>query len=304
MSRPGSTSTWCSTTLPPTRPSRSGTGWRSGRATTCTSRRPRRPGSTWSRAGSPCWRSARSGAASSPASRRWKRRSGATSRPPTPIRVPSSGPRAPARSSTASGASVSAPPRQYTGKKLPTQATRMERPLTIDEKNLLAKVFKAMLPYGDIRVRINSAQIGGPDNSITPEGHPYFSPRHYKADFARGTVAEQWIFFHEMTHSWQYFHNISPMLNAAILAIASPGNYKGVYKYDLGDKTRMNEFNIEQQASLVADYFSLSHGGIAHDNTNPSPNVADYNTVIKDFGFYGRATVWRVQGGRWIRTGG
>ena len=59
-----------------------------------------------------------------------------------------------------------------------------------------------------------------------------------------------------------------------------------------------------QQASLVADYFSLSHGGTARDNVNLSPKAADYDAVIKDFGTYGRATVWRAQGGRWVRTGG
>ena len=180
----------------------------------------------------------------------------------------------------------------------------MERPLTIGEKNLLVKVFKTMLPYGDILVHINSAHIGGEDNSITPEGNPYFSPQHYKADFSLAALSDQWLFFHELTHSWQYFHNISPILNAIALAIASIGNYQGIYKYDLAGKTRMKDFNIEQQASLVADYFSLSHGGKTNDNVKASPQVTDYDTVIKDFGTYGRATVWRPQGGRWVRTGG
>jgi transposase len=53
-SRRTSTCTWCWTTRRRTRPGRSGTGWRSGRATTSTSRRPRPPGSIRSSAGSAC----------------------------------------------------------------------------------------------------------------------------------------------------------------------------------------------------------------------------------------------------------
>ncbi|WP_376093747.1 hypothetical protein ACE7GA_26120 [Roseomonas sp. CCTCC AB2023176] len=180
----------------------------------------------------------------------------------------------------------------------------MERTLTFGEKNLLASIFGAMLPYGEIRVRINSAEIGGENNSITPEGHPYFSPHHAKSDFSSATLDEQWIFFHEMTHSWQYFHNIRPLANAIGLFIASMGNYQGTYKYDLAGKTRFGDFNIEQQASLVADYFSLSKGGAVRDNASRTPKLTDYDLVIRDFRASGRPTVWHAQNGRWVRTGG
>lgn len=52
-SRPGWTSIWCWTTTPPTRPRRSRRGCWPIRASTCTSPRPGRPGSTWSSDGSP-----------------------------------------------------------------------------------------------------------------------------------------------------------------------------------------------------------------------------------------------------------
>ena len=51
-SRPGWTSTWSATTTAPTRPPRSRHGWAATRASTCTSRRPDRPGSTRSSGGS------------------------------------------------------------------------------------------------------------------------------------------------------------------------------------------------------------------------------------------------------------
>jgi hypothetical protein len=109
--RRGPRSTWCSMTPRSTRRPRSGTGSRSGRATTGTSRRPRAPGSTGPSGSSPCPRRGGSSAGCAARSRSRRRRCWPTSSGPTPSPSRSAGPGRPTGSWAASRASARAPPR-------------------------------------------------------------------------------------------------------------------------------------------------------------------------------------------------
>jgi hypothetical protein len=157
----------------------------------------------------------------------------------------------------------------------------MARYLTMGEIQLLRPVFGETLRYRSIVCAVNDSDVGGPANSITPTGVPQFSRFVFCRDFSMTHAANQWVFVHEMTHVWQWGHHIWPV-NAAIgIFIQTGGDYTKGYPYDLTPASNLSDFNIEQQASLVADYWALSTKKLPpQQNKNPNATLGDYLTVI------------------------
>ena len=158
----------------------------------------------------------------------------------------------------------------------------MARHLTTLEIQMLKPVFQNTLRYDSIVCEINEANIGGAANSITPAGVAHFSKFVYCPDFSKTNGAHQWVFVHEMAHVWQWGHHILPV-NAAIgLFLQTAGAYTKAYPYDLTPGKRFTDFNIEQQASIVADYWALlTKKLVPQNNNNPKATLADYTDVIK-----------------------
>jgi hypothetical protein len=140
------------------------------------------------------------------------------------------------------------------------------------------------LPYGRIECNVNSSNIGGVDNSITPTGNPYFSVHVYTNDFSAESVSlgQKWIFFHELTHAWQYYHRTDVLFSAIGLALTHMRcGYDGSYPYSLKSYNDLTKFNIEQQASIVADYWVMTKSARPIRNTDPNPAVTDYWPYIR-----------------------
>lgn len=159
----------------------------------------------------------------------------------------------------------------------------MGRRLTRPEVNLLSTVFKTTLPYGEIECNINSSNIGGIDNSITPTGDPFFSVHFYTSDFSAANVSltQKWIFFHELTHAWQYYHRMDVLFSAVGLWLSNLGcGYGAAYPYSLRSSKKFSSFNIEQQASIVADYWLMTQSANPVRNKDPNPTVAEYQPFI------------------------
>lgn len=157
----------------------------------------------------------------------------------------------------------------------------MARNLTNPETQMLMPIFKNTLRYGSIVCKINEANSGGVGNSITPAGTAYFSKLIYCADFSKTNPQDQWVFVHEIVHVWQWGHGIYPV-NAAIgIFLQTGGAYANAYPYDLTPGKDLNDFNIEQQASIVADYWALQTKNLApQNNKNKKATLGDYNAVI------------------------
>lgn len=97
----------------------------------------------------------------------------------------------------------------------------------------------------------------------------------------------QKIFFvHEMTHVWQYQLGYSPFLNGIIIALK--GGYINNKAYEYPSKVQSNQglsdFNMEQQGSIIADYF------IDTTNNHTSPRPHPYtkgmpliDSILKEF---------------------
>lgn len=163
------------------------------------------------------------------------------------------------------------------------------RNLTDLEIQLLKPVFKDTLRYGAIVCKINVGNVGGAWNSITPAGVAYFSKHVYCDDFSSANAGNQWVFVHEMVHIWQWGHGVYPV-NAAIgLFLQTAGDYAKAYPYDLNPGDSLSNFNIEQQASIVADYWALTNNLDPQSNKNPKATVDDYAAVIAELQKSGRS---------------
>jgi hypothetical protein len=146
---------------------------------------------------------------------------------------------------------------------------------------MLTPIFKGTLRYGSIVCTTNDANIGGAGNSITPAGVPHFSKFVYCADFSNTTADNQWVFVHEIAHVWQWGHSIYPVNAAVGLFLQNVADYTKAYPYDLAPGNNLSDFNIEQQASIVADYWALLTQKLTpQDNKNPKAALGDYTVVI------------------------
>lgn len=145
------------------------------------------------------------------------------------------------------------------------KSKRIIRPLTEGEINLAKRVFKSQIDYEQVKIHqgaylrfgLQKAQI-----AMAPNGHIYFPKTSYLPDFSKGTLSQQAWFIHEMTHVWQYQRGVSVILHGLWLALL--GGYLGkkrAYFYYLPknlDK-KLVDFNIEQQACIMADFFLLHY---------------------------------------------
>jgi type VI secretion system secreted protein VgrG len=145
----------------------------------------------------------------------------------------------------------------------------LARPLTLGEKeSLLWPIFGPTLPYDRIRCGVNYFRLGGRGNSIAPMGNPYFSSLVYCDDFSdeskdshgnlKVSLKQKWIFIHEFTHVWQHYHGANVIRSAAMLFVRCRGRYKNAYTYSLSPEKAFAQFNIEQQAEIIADYWQLT----------------------------------------------
>lgn len=114
------------------------------------------------------------------------------------------------------------------------------------------------------KVRITDKAIISLINSGTataPMGIVHFPKEHYVEDFSQ-TGDWHW-FVHEMTHVWQY--QLKHDLVTDAVYIAANGGYtllQGatrprayLYTHLLSSKNKLSDFNMEQQADIIADYY-------------------------------------------------
>src|SRR5216110_3697124 len=137
----------------------------------------------------------------------------------------------------------------------------MARRLTPSEIQFLRPIYKNTLRYESIKIDENTRDVGGKSNSITPAGVPHFSTEKYCPDFTMASKAlAQYVFVHEMMHVWQWGHGIYPIFGAIPTWLQGGGNYMQGYYYDLVAGKGLTDYNMEQQAAIVGDYWALLSG--------------------------------------------
>jgi len=156
------------------------------------------------------------------------------------------------------------------------------RGLTIGEKKILKFVFGDTLRYETQKITTNDANRGCVNNSITYRDIPHYSTQIWRPDFSVLT-ADTWTFVHEFGHVWQYKYATPPMNGFLENVMRHPFDYDLNYPYDLMKSTDFYDYNIEQQASIVADYWAVSVQYRAQYCTNPkSPQPSDYYYFIAE----------------------
>jgi Zn-dependent peptidase ImmA (M78 family) len=110
---------------------------------------------------------------------------------------------------------------------------------------------------------------------MSPDGNIYFHPDSvvYSDDLSLGDKWTQHLFIHEMTHVWQHQTGVP---------VAWRGIFEREYEYTLDTSKTLNEYSLEQQAQIVADYFLLKKFSTRakFSRGNPVPSLADYEKVI------------------------
>ncbi len=153
------------------------------------------------------------------------------------------------------------------------------RSLTGGEKAILKFVFGETLINNTV-IATNDANRGGADNSITYADMPRYSNQIWCADFSAPTQ-DTWTFVHEFGHVWQYRYATPPISGWLQNVMRHPVDYTLNYYYDLMKSDDFYDYNIEQQASIVADYWAVSVSKRAQYCRNPSvPQASDYYDFI------------------------
>jgi hypothetical protein len=144
------------------------------------------------------------------------------------------------------------------------------RKLTAGEKLYAKEIFGADLDYEQVLIHNEKAHFFQPsDTAMTPNGEVYFPPQVYKPDFSTTIPDAAWL-IHELTHAWQHQKGMWVRIGAIFHRSYEYGSLKGSTK-------GFRSYHIEQQASIVEDYFLLKHKLPAEDGDG---TLADYERVI------------------------
>jgi hypothetical protein len=144
------------------------------------------------------------------------------------------------------------------------------RALTDGEIREARRCLTNHLDYGRVRVHNTLWFPAQPDDTaMTPRGEIHFPPAHYLADFSTAGVSSMAWLVHEIAHCWQHQNGQWVMLR---------GIYERQYRYGaITATTDFSKFNIEQQASVVEDYYNLLNGGTPRRGSGA---IADYRSCI------------------------
>lgn len=137
----------------------------------------------------------------------------------------------------------------------------MGRRLTTGEIELARAIYKTSIDYSRVRIHDRKFFFGQPSNSgMTPNGEIYVDGA-YSEDYSRSTVGLQEFFIHEMAHVWQYQNKVlNPIMAAIGEMFEHLFDYGESYKYTLSTGKDLIEYDIEQQAAIIADYFLTTKG--------------------------------------------
>lgn len=148
------------------------------------------------------------------------------------------------------------------------------RPLSPLEKNLARSVFGSSLQLDAIRVD-NKAILGCRKRNIV-----YVS---FFTINAWGKIRDE-ILIHELVHIWQYQKLGAAYIAKALRAQRTEIGYDyggvGALRQAKAEFGRMESFNLEQQAEIIADYFLLREGKTPSWGKANSDDLPEYQYFV------------------------
>lgn len=143
------------------------------------------------------------------------------------------------------------------------------RRMTYGELTLARSIFENTIDYSKVWIHNEKYLPGqGERTAMTPNGEMYYPDAVYSSDYSsqtmpgdRETVAgASHLFIHEMMHVWQYQKGYAVKLRGLFSWAAND-------HYDLNLQS-FSSYSMEQQASIVADYWLLINYGLVADLAN------------------------------------
>jgi hypothetical protein len=155
------------------------------------------------------------------------------------------------------------------------------RPVTLGEFEDGWAVFGDSVPYPDVEiVAVDSAA----DFAMMVQGEDglkiYAKEEYYYDDFSKAPNWERSVLIHEMTHVFQHENPaFVDWAKAENDLAANGGDFRKLYDYQLAPGSDfLKDFNHEQQADIVQDYFHSSLDGASEDGKTVVRK--DYESVL------------------------
>lgn len=164
------------------------------------------------------------------------------------------------------------------------------RELTQGEITLAKLIYKDSLDYSDIKIHDHGYIFFQPKNSgMTPKGDIFIKGGANK-DYSTATNLSKAFFIHEMAHVWQHQLKVLKPAWAAIKENFRHGfKYDKAYYYTLDEKKDLLDYRIEQQASIIEEYFlfivlggQTSNPSLLNDLAEAKANLL-YQKVLRKF---------------------
>jgi len=135
------------------------------------------------------------------------------------------------------------------------------RQLTIGEIALAKTLYGYSIRYHQVWIHRESYlpfNMQLDDVAMTPNGEMWYREGTYSPDFSlEKELAKKHLFMHEMMHVWQTQKG---------MFVRTRGLFSGIadYTYSL-DKSDLFHYGLEQQASIVSDYWLLKYYGLTEN---------------------------------------
>ena len=133
----------------------------------------------------------------------------------------------------------------------------IKRPMTFGEKMLAREIFAGSVNYEKVIVHCDSYFPFGlqpSEYAMAPNGELWFRKEKYWPDFSSATLDDQHTFLHEMGHVWQHQKGMWVRTRGLFSRLVD-------YRYRLDDKKLLSSYGMEQQASIISDYWLLQKYG-------------------------------------------
>ncbi len=127
-------------------------------------------------------------------------------------------------------------------------------------------------PLNNHELKIAKAMFGNTINyrRVRVDNNAYIGPKQHRFAYVSFNIINSWgsmsdpLFIHEMTHVWQYQQMGAQYIPKALHAQHTPEgyNYGGRANLEIQKEKGANleDFNLEQQADIVADYYRIQNG--------------------------------------------
>ncbi len=141
----------------------------------------------------------------------------------------------------------------------PAPLPEPNRPLTAGERALLRPLFRDGIDYDQVRVIDAPFPFQPAGTYMTPRGHIYAPGPLFREDFSLSSV-DRALFVHEITHVWQFANGLDLVAHAVAAFAKYRGDYEKAYPYRLEPGRDLADYGMEQQASILEDYYLVTAG--------------------------------------------